>query len=180
MQAYKEALDNFCTYYTGPKLCINAINVGSTLSQLLVTPGGKRILHSFHIYTDKSAVDIELKNLIATDEYELVSKEVATLLSIQSTLRYGAEYTHIGITGTHSAGKWEHVHPQTYISVDEILYLVKMDLLDLEEQYILQKGDQNVNLLEDYIIGQVVISILTKNIEKMPDFKKGFIKQVTL
>lgn len=175
---FNEALNNFCRYYNGPKICINSANLGFSFNLLQVVPGGSRVLHSLLIHYSDEALIYELKNNFSIDEKN--SKEVAHLLSIKSTLRYGGEYVHIGITGSTSKSKWDRKDAKAFVSIDEKLYKIKFDELELEEFIILEKREMPVPILEDQILCQAILSILTHGLENMPELKNGFIKNIDL
>lgn len=176
MEEYRKALTDFCANYRGPKLCINTRNVGHSLSQIVHTRGGARVLHSLRINYDDDAFLKEVEHL-QTYEHEPVCKEVAMMLSITSTLRYGAEYKHIGIVGKLSTSRYTEDDSMAYISVDEQIYLVRLNNLDVDD-YMIANREQNLPLIEDYAISQTVISIITHGIESLPDLGNGFMRKI--
>jgi len=180
MQEYRKSLVDFCTLYRGLKLCVNTRNVGHSLSQIIHTPGGNRVLHSLHIHYANGAFEEEVIGL-QTYEHEEVCKEVAAMLSIQSRKRYGFDFKHIGLVGKLSTSKYDRDDSQAFISVNEDVYRLKLDALDLEDYIIVHKNKEtNIPLLEDYAISQAVISILTGGVESMPELGKGFLKKINL
>lgn len=178
MQEYRKSLIDFCANYRGPKLCISTRNVGHSLSQMIHTPGGNRVLHSLHIHYANDAFEKEVEGL-QTFEHADVCKEVAAMLSIKSTFRYGAEYRHVGLVGKLSTSRWDREDSEAYISIDEVLYKLKLPALDIEDYMIVQR-ENNIPLIEDYAISQTVLSIITQGIESMPELGKGFLKKINL
>lgn len=178
MQEYKKSLAEFCTNYRGPKLCINTRNVGHSFAQMVHNPGGKRVLHSLHIHYANEAFDKEVEN-IQTFEHEPVSKEVAMMLSISSTRKYGSHLRHIGLVGQLSTSRWDRDDSQAFISIDEQLYRLKLDALEIDDYLIIHR-ETDIPLVEDYAICQTVLHILTRGIETMPELGKGFLKKINL
>jgi len=175
-QEFRKTLTDFCASYRGPKLCINTRNVGHSFSQAVHTRGGKRILHSLNIHYAGDAFNKEVETL-QTFEHPEVCKEVAKMLSITSTLRYGAEHRHIGLVGKLSTSKWDRDDSQAFISIDEQLYHLKLHALNIDDYLIIQK-ETNIPLVEDYAICQAILSILTRGLETMPELGNGFMKKL--
>lgn len=178
MQEYRKSLIDFCSLYRGPKLCINTRNVGHSFSQMVHTPGGNRVLHSLHIHYSNDAFEHEVSGL-QTFEHEDVCKEVAAMLSIQSTMKYGAEYKHVGLVGKYSISRWDRDESEAFISIDEQIYHLKLPALEIDDYLIVQK-ETNIPLVEDYAICQAVLSIISRGIETMPELGKGFMKKIDL
>jgi hypothetical protein len=162
----------------GPKLCINTRNVGHSFSQVVHTQGGNRVLHSIRVLYSNDAFEKEVEN-IQTYEHAEVCKEVAAMLSISSTLRYGAEHRHIGLVGKLSVSRWDRDESEAYISIDEQLYHIKLHALNIED-YLMVHKETNIPLIEDYAICQTIMSILTHGIESMPELGNGFLKKINL
>jgi len=180
MQEFRKSLIDFCTLYRGLKLCVNTRNVGHSLSQMIHTPGGNRVLHSLHIHYANDAFEHEVAGL-QTYEHEAVCKEVAAMLSLQSRARYGFDFRHIGLVGKLSTSKYDRDDSQAYISIDEEIFRLKLDALNLEDYIIVHRGKEtNIPLLEDYAISQAVLSILSGGVESMPELGKGFLRKVNL
>jgi hypothetical protein len=178
MEHYQKTLVDFCAYYMGPKLCINTRNVGHSFSQVVHTRGGNRVLHSIRVLYSNDAFEKEVEN-IQTYEHAEVCKEVAAMLSISSTLRYGAEHRHIGLVGKLSVSRWDRDESEAYISIDEQLYHIKLHALNIED-YLMVHKETNIPLIEDYAICQTIMSILTHGIESMPELGNGFLKKINL
>ncbi len=178
MQEYKKSLVDFCASYRGPKLCINTRNVGHSFSQMIHTQGGKRVLHSLQVLYSDDAFEKEVENM-QTFEHEEVCKEVAAMLAIKSTLRYGAQYTHIGLVGKLSVSKWDRDDSMAYIYMDESIYQIKLHALNIED-YIIVQREKDIPLIEDYAICQALLSIITNGIESMPELGNGFMKKIPL
>lgn len=178
IQEFKKALVDFCTNYRGPKLCINTRNVGHSFSHMVHTQGGNRVLHSLNIPYSNDAFEKEVAQL-ATFEHKPVCKHVAAMLSVKSTLRYGAELRHIGLVGKLSMSRWDRDESEAFISIDEQIYHIKLNALDIEDFMITQR-ETDIPLIEDYAICQTVLSIITRGIESMPELGNGFMKKIQL
>lgn len=178
MEQYQKTLVDFCAYYTGPKLCVNTRNVGHSLSQMVHTQGGSRVLHSMQVLYSNAAFEKEVEN-IQTYEHADVCKEVAAMLSITSTLNHGAEHRHIGLVGKLSMSRWDRDDSQAFISIDEHIYHIKLHALNIDDYLIVHK-ETNIPLVEDYAICQAIMSILTHGIESMPELGNGFMKKIKL
>jgi len=124
------------------------------------------------------AFDKEVEN-IQTYEHAQVCKEVAAMLSITSTIKHGAEYRHIGLVGKLSVSRWDRDESEAFISIDEHIYHIKLPALNIDDYLIVHK-EENIPLVEDYAIGQSVLSILTHGLESMPQLGKGFMKKIQL
>jgi hypothetical protein len=142
------------------------------------TRGGSRVLHTLNIHHSREAFEKEVEN-IQSFEHPDVCKEVAAMLCIASTLKYGAEYRHLGLVGKYSTGKWDREDSEAFISYEDNLYHLKLDILDIEEFLITQR-ETSIPLVEDYAICQAVINIITNGAETMPELGKGFMKKINL
>lgn len=178
LQEFRNTLVDFCNLYRGPKLCINTRNVGHSFAQMVHTQGGARVLHSLRVNYSRDSFEQEVEN-IQTFEHPEVCKEVAAMLCITSTLKYGAQYRHVGLVGKYSTSKYDRENSEAFISYDDKLYHLKLDALDLEEFLIIHK-ETNIPLVEDYAICQAVINIITNGAEIMPELGKGFMKRIYL
>lgn len=178
MQEYRKSLIDFCANYRGPKLCVNTRNVGHSFSQMVHTPGGNRVLHSLHLHYSNDAFEHEVQN-IQTFEHEPVCKEAALMLSLNSLSRYGGGFTHIGMVGKFSTSKYDRDDSEAYISIDQIVFHLKLHKLELED-YIITQRENNIPLIEDYAICQAIISRLTNGVETMPELGTGFMRKIDL
>ena len=178
MQEYRKSLVDFCANYRGPKLCINTRNVGHSFSQMVHTQGGARVLHSLRVHYSSDAFDEEVEG-IQTFEHPEVCKEVAAMLSMKSTMKYGAEHTHIGLVGKLSMSRWDREESTAFISIDETLYKLKLHDLNIDDYLMIHK-ETNIPLVEDYAICQTIFSIITHGVESMPEFGNGFLRKISL